>query len=383
MVFTESLEVQQEANKKNTEYEEKWKKYEENPDLAEQERKKANEVFTSKKSPEELKKIKQIVEKVEELENNPEYSEEHQDTLYEIATIMVEELENQEQIPESTKPVIEETTNQIWYIIENPNPEIENNKNKLWVEWVKEKIQSNLSLEPKQLQEKLNNKEKNIWQAKEIFFNKEQIWEYSQNPKSESSNSEILKNLWENIIKWEKIVDEDLTNILWNFVIEPWKESLKEYYLENPDIVEKALNNAFELQIELVKDWKVNYRTETVENLKNEILDDDKTNPLEKLQKFKELKAEVNTTIWSLAQKREKATTWVEKQKLQERKKELKAKYKKLNENPKKNKDKINEITEEAIKIDKQLKEKPKSWEVISWWGKIDINEKVPVPEAK
>lgn len=293
--------------------------------------------------------------------------------------------ENWEEVPESAELLVEETSKKVWNIINIPKSKEGINSitpNKWWIEWVKDKIQSNLSLEPKQLQEKLNNKEKNIWQATELFFNKKRIWEYSQIPKSESTNTESLKNLWENIIEWEKKVDEDLTNILWNFVIEPWNESLKEYYLKNPDIVNKALNNAFELQIEKIKEWKVNLKTE-VENLKNEILDDNKTNPLEKLQKFKELKTEVNTTIWSLAQKREKATTWVEKQKLQERQKQLQTEYKSLNKNPKKNKDKINEISEEAIKIDKQLKEKPKSWEVMSWWGKIDINEKVPVPEAK
>ncbi len=297
-----------------------------------------------------------------------------------IITDNTEIHENQEEVPESAEPIVEKTTWNVKDILDNPKNQenIIENENKWWVEWVKDKIQSNLDLEPNQLKEKLNNKKENISNAKEIFFSKEKLWEYSQNLQSETSNTESLKELWESLIQWEKIVDEDLVNILWNFVIETWEENISDYALENPEAVDEALNNAFELQIELVKDWKVNYRTETVENLKNEILDNDLTNPLEKLEKFKQLKAEVNTSIWSIAKKREKSTTWTEKQKLQEKQKQLQTKYKKLNKNPEQNKDKIKEIIEEAKNIEKQLKEKPKSGEVMSWNKTDKIQEKTP-----
>jgi len=45
------------------------------------------------------------------------------------------------------------------------------------------------------LNQRLNNKEKNISEATEIFFTKDKISEYSQNPKSENSNTEELKEL--------------------------------------------------------------------------------------------------------------------------------------------------------------------------------------------
>ena len=382
MAFYESLEAQQEAQKLDDAYEKKWDKYTENPDLAKEEREKANEIFTSKKSPEELKKIQQIINKVEKLKLLQENSELNPDELFEMAEKIIKEESKKVEVPESAEPIVNETTTEVWSILEKSSFE----NNKWWVQWTKEKIQSNLDLDNNQLNQRLNNKEKNISEATEIFFTKDKISEYSQNPKSENSNTEELKELWESLVKWDKIVDEDLINILWNFIIETWEENLETYSLENPEAVNEALNNAFELQIELVKDWKVNYRTETVENLKKEILNDDLTNPLEKLKKFKELKTEINTSVWSIAWKREKATTWVEKKKqLQEQLKKLKLEYNKIKNNTDNNTDdvsKIKEIKEEAIKIYKLLKEKPKSWEVmwgsdfdkISWVEKISEN---------
>jgi hypothetical protein len=128
------------------------------------------------------------------------------------------------------------------------------------------------------------------------------------------------------------------------------------------------LNEAFELQIEKVIDWKVNYRTETVENLKNEILDDTLTNPLEKLEKFKKLKEEVNLSVWSIAKKREKSTNWVEKNKLKEQLENLKAEYKHKKENNTLTENRKKEIIEEWNKIRELLNiEKPK-WDIDMWW---------------
>ena len=250
------------------------------------------------------------------------------------------------------------------------------NNNEIKAEWVqgtKDKIQSNLGLDNNQLNEKLNNKEKNISQAKELLFKKEQINEYSQNPKSANSNTTSLEELWEWLIQWEKIVDKDLTDVLSNFIIETWKVNLEEYWSNNSEAIYEALNNAFELQIEKIKDWKVNYRTETVETLKKDILDDSKTNPLEKLEKFKDLKSEIDTSVWSISKKREKITIW--EKKLKEKQEKLKNEYKKLNKNPEKNKEKINEIKKEAKEIDKLLKEKKekKTWTETIWLN-FDLN---------
>jgi len=276
-----------------------------------------------------------------------------------------------ENIPESAEIIAKETTDNISNILENPE---ENNK--WWIIWVEEKMQSNLSIEPEKLKERLSNKEKNISEWKEIFFTKDKISEYSQNTKSENNNTEQLKDLWENLIEWEKIVDEDLKNILWNFLIDTWEQTIEEYSLENPEDINEALNNAFELQIEKIKDWKVNYRTETVNNLKKEILNDDLTNPLEKIKKFKELKTEINTNIWSIAKKREKNTTWTEKVKLELEKEkiELQKEYAKLNKNPKQNKEQLKKIVERAKNINKLLKNKTKSWDakIASWNKKIE-----------
>ena len=267
---------------------------------------------------------------------------------------------------------------QVWNILDNNWKE--NLENKWWIESVEDKISARLNLEPKQLKKRLESttgREKNISQGKSIFFGKKQISKYSSNPKSESNNLDILKELWNNIIKNEKVVDTDLKNILWNFVIDTWKQNIENYALENPEECSKALNQAFELQIEKVKDWKVNYRIETVDNLQKEILNDDLTNPLEKLEKFKKLKAEVNTSIWSIAKKREKNTTWKEKTKkqLQEQKKQLQIEYKKLIKNPEQNKDKIKEIIEKAKKLEKQLKEKAKNNWIEKTWKDFDKKE--------
>jgi len=274
----------------------------------------------------------------------------------------------EKEIPESAQPISTETTEKVWDILDNNN-EIKAE----WVQGTKDKIQSNLGLDNNQLNEKLNNKEKNISQAKELLFKKEQINEYSQNPKSANSNTTSLEELWEWLIQWEKIVDKDLTDVLSNFIIETWKVNLEEYWSNNSEAIYEALNNAFELQIEKIKDWKVNYRTETVETLKKDILDDSKTNPLEKLEKFKDLKSEIDTSVWSISKKREKITIW--EKKLKEKQEKLKNEYKKLNKNPEKNKEKINEIKKEAKEIDKLLKEKKekKTWTETIWLN-FDLN---------
>jgi len=279
-----------------------------------------------------------------------------------------EQIIEEKEIPESVQPISTETIEKVWDILDNNN-EIKTE----WIQGTKDKIQSNLGLDNKQLNEKLNNKEKNISQAKELLFKKEQINEYSQNPKSTTTNIINLETSWEWLFKWEKIVDKDLTDILSNFIIETWKENLEEYWMNNPEAINEALNNAFELQIEKIKDWKVNYRTETVETLKKDILDDDKTNPLEKLEKFKELKSEIDTSVWSLSKKREKATIW--EKKLKDKQEKLKNEYKKLNKNPGTNKERINEIKKEAKEIDKLLKQKKeeKSW-IETIWLEFDLN---------
>jgi len=280
-----------------------------------------------------------------------------------------EQIIEEKEIPESAQPISTETTEKVWDILDNNNNEIKTE----WIQGTKDKIQSNLGLDNKQLNEKLNNKEKNISQAKELLFKKEQINEYSQNPKSTTTNTTNLEILWEWLIKWEKIVDKDLTDVLSNFVIKTWKENLEEYWINNPEAINEALNNAFELQIEKIKDWKVNYRTETVETLKKDILDNDKTNPLEKLEKFKELKSEIDTSVWSISKKREKATIW--EKKLKDKQEKLKNEYKELNKNPEENKERINEIKKEAKEIDKLLKQKKeeKSW-IETIWLDFDLN---------
>lgn len=328
-------------------------------------------LYWTNKSPEELDKFQQIINKVDELRLLPENSEKHSDELFEIAEILVEkELNETWEIPETVKPIISETSSKVTDIL--GEPEIKNDK--WWIQWTKEKIQKRLWVENNDFEKQLSNKEGNISQASKIFFKEDQIWDYFQNPKAESSNSESLKTLWENLFEWDKIIDEDLNNILWNFVIETWKENLDTYSSDNPEVVNEALNNAFELQIEKVKDWKVNYKTETVENLKKEILNDDLSNPLEKLEKFKILKSEVNRSVWAISGKREKDTSWVEKIELKKNLDKLKEEYNKIKDNTDHvSKTRIEQIKKEAVKIKKELKkiDEPKSWEVI-WGDELD-----------
>lgn len=279
--------------------------------------------------------------------------------------------EDKIEIPKSAEPTTKETSEKVWDILDNTK----NNSEQTW----KDKIQARLWLNDKQINKKLNTpaeREKNINNAKEIFFTKEKISEYIQSPETQLDDKNPLKNFWETIFKEWEIIDEDLQNILWNFIIENWDDDLKTYSLKNPELVNESLNDAFEIEIEKLLKWKNkdNYNSDAIEKIKNNILDDNITkNPLEKLQKFKELKLSLQTSI---ASKFSKTKKLLEKGNSKELKSE-KNRLAKLYNNLKQNLEKIyikpseNKILKEILENYKKVDEKIKWWDVMQWW-KLD-----------
>ncbi|MDQ7022304.1 MAG: hypothetical protein Q9M97_02025 [Candidatus Gracilibacteria bacterium] len=134
----------------------------------------------------------------EEGENFPDFKERVKEFKNELYGDIIES----EKISGESTKIVEETASDVGDILETTEK-----SKKGGIEGTKDKISSRLDLDEKQINEKLNNtseREKNLGQAKEIFFGKEQILEYSDNLKSESSNFENLKELGDNIIKSDK-----------------------------------------------------------------------------------------------------------------------------------------------------------------------------------
>jgi len=269
-----------------------------------------------------------------------------------------------ENIPESAQPIVQSIKSKTGSILLNTSEketikEKPKQENKTDIE---QKMQKNLGLESgKELWEKLYNTESrsnNLKQAKEIFFSPDKVKQYSsKNPK--------LEQFGEGIFEWEWM-DEDLREILWNFVINSETTNLSDL---DPKDTNEALNNAFDLEVAQLLEWKVNYKEETIIKLRKDMLSSD--NPLEKLQIFKNLKDVVNVSVGSLATKSEKLkkkTSW-EKEAITKKLKLLQKEFHSWNITPERKK----QIRVDFNTLKEQLKT-VKSWEVMQWW-KLDMNK--------
>ncbi len=323
-------------------------------------------------------------ENVQAVENNEESNK----------TEEVEGYNSVEKAPESTKWVVSSITSKVKNIIEStenkwekvikissqekPNIKSKNQEDKEInnTSTAQEKIissiqnQSEKPLDSKVALEKLTNTQNrtnNIEQAKDLLFSEPQVKQYA-------NWNEKLAQFGEQVFEWWN-VHEELAEVLANFVI--LSDAKTPSDVESTQINE-ALNNAFNLEIAKEVEWKVNYKEETVSKMRSEILSND-TNPLEKFQKFLELRAEVQKSVWAIAKKTEKlkkstSTAAQKKEALQKRANELQAEAQDK-ENPV-TQERKKAIRQELVELKKQYAEVGK-WEVITWGEKDVVSDKI------
>jgi len=389
--MNESLEAQQEANKANTEYEEKWKKYEENPDLAKQNMKKANETFTSKKSPEELDKFQKVLEEVENLKLIPENKDKHSDELFKIAEKIVEEREwkeNQQnseeeiQIPESAEPITTKTTEKVWNILTSPKEvKVEKSKDKIdknllftpikpIIDWLEANwyIQNNNEINKNLVEGKVIKKTlfESVESNKEL---KENLWNYFEQKETMTPNTFEKSKFWTDIEK----SNLKITTIWWlellmaeNYISIPnkqtWKNNIEEDISRTMDI---SLNK-------IIKVNSKDFRQANWELIKKIQDSWDIQTKYENLKELYKLDLKSDSKFFS---KNDKL-----------RKKKIETKIEKLDKQYKdfwvtidiKSQNKQMKVREEILKLKEQLEElnieKPtKQWDAKTWWSEIDV----------
>ena len=251
------------------------------------------------------------------------------------------------------------------------------------VEFTRDKILSRLDMWDENKKNNISknldnpeNRKENFEKAKTIFFWKEQLIEdIKWNDSLLKFSGNIFKKEWNGV----KIVDDDLENILWNFVTNIEWINFSELDDWSQIEAKNVLNDCFELEINELLDWKNtnNYNTTAIEEMKSEILDDNIIkNPLEKLQKFKELKLSLQTSIASKFVKTEKLLKNKDTKQLKSERNTLA----KLYNNLKNSLDKIfvntskNKVLKNILENYKTIEKTIKWWEVM-WWWEIEKNK--------
>jgi len=387
MTVHESIEAQQKAKQLDTAYENKWEKYEENPDLARQEREKANQTFTSTKPAEEIDKYKIILEEVEKLKLLPENEDKHSDELFEIAEKIVEERElkeNKQNPEEKIRENYENLTSEI--NINNPENSVLNRLVESWKltgetnEIIEINIETNWTLD-KDLKESITNKDdlsiiENT--LKQIPENRDSIpvdnlYNFKKDfPELSDIAINWVEAKW--IKKWEEPESKEILayRYIWENYIKIW---------DNPEDKDKNYSTAIKtasaniLKNNTIKDKDSIAFQQAILNIHWE----NKEKQFEWLTSLIWIAEKEKNENWAIANKLKLKT----KPKLKEQLENLKAEYKVLEKN--KNNDieyyniRKKEIIKEWNKIQELLKEKPKSWEVM-WWTKLD---KIPGVENK
>lgn len=222
-------------------------------------------------------------------------------------------------------------------------------------------------------------KERNTQRSEELFFSPEvlsgqiaAVWWWTAEVNTKENQQWLDTNIGEN---W--VLREAFERIEGNFVLPANIEgdTLSEIHQNDPKnamIVNDALSDAFLLEIQLhTLKWRVNYPEETVQALIKEI-QDPKTIPFEKLQKFWEIHTIVERSVARGGAKQSKEFQSAQAAKKQQRSEEF--------QNAQAALEKAQWEWNQAA-IDKaqshlddlaQVEEKIQGWEAWMWWWEID-----------
>ena len=239
----------------------------------------------------------------------------------------------------------------------------------------KESLADDLSLEPEELDKRLNKteeKEKNKDQMQTMIYQNESfmepfMWENSQEI---AENKALLEN---------PEVQKDLDNILAKCVLPVDAHSVQEVYAKGWEKwvqqINKSLNHAFNMQIWELLDGKMNFPQETVNTFCKNISIGD---PMQKIANYEELKKIIHTgeAMWGVRQSREfrvnKQMDWAKQLVSQEQFQEVRKLLKEANQTT------LDQLESKQSEIERILameKDEETSWDIFQSWEIDKISE--------